>query len=77
MSCTVVPDESAKLLRLDFSLPAAAWAEIAEDNVSIMAIENGLAIFSFATGAMIASASSDSQLLAKQKNRQTIFNRHY
>lgn len=65
MSCTVVPVESADLLRLDFSLTPAAWNEIAGDNVSVMAIENGLAIFSFATGAMIASASADSTLLKK------------
>jgi len=60
-----VPVESADLLRLDFSLTPAAWNEIAADNISVMAIENGLAIFSFATGAMIASASTDSTLLTK------------
>ncbi len=65
MSCTVVPVESADLLRLDFSLTPVAWNEIAGDNVSIMAIDNGLAIFSFVTGAIIASASAESTLLAK------------
>ncbi|KAF1080418.1 MAG: hypothetical protein GQF41_3242 [Candidatus Rifleibacterium amylolyticum] len=72
MSCTVVPVESANLLRLDFSLPSAAWAEIAGDNVSLMAIERGLAIFSFATGAMLASASADSQLMAKLPGADTV-----
>ncbi len=67
MSCTVVPVKSENLLRLDFSLTPAAWSEIVGDNVSIMAIENGLAIFSFATGALIASASADSALLSKLK----------
>jgi len=67
MSCTVVPVGSENLLRLDFSLTPAAWNEIIADNVSIMAADNELAIFSFATGAMIASASIDSTLPAKLK----------
>ena len=72
MSCTVVPVESANLLCLDFSLPSAAWNEITEDNVSIMAIKEGLAIFSFATGAMIASAAADAHLLAKLSGSTTV-----
>jgi len=68
MSCTVVPVGSENLLRLDFSLTPAAWNEIIADNVSIMAADNELAIFSFATGAMIASASIDSTLPAKLKS---------
>ncbi|PKL50289.1 MAG: hypothetical protein CVV42_03275 [Candidatus Riflebacteria bacterium HGW-Riflebacteria-2] len=77
MTCTVVPVESKDLLRLDFSLTPAAWSEVAGDNVSIMAIENGLAIFSFATGAMLDSAPADSRLLAKLPTATAVaLNRH-
>ncbi len=72
MSCTVVPVESKNLLRLDFSLTPPAWSEIVGDNVAIMAIENGIGIFSFATGAMITDATADTSLFASLKSRKNL-----
>ena len=65
MSCTVALHESENLLRLDFSLTPAGWSEIISDNVSVLALKDGLGIFSFATGAMIADAAADKSLVAR------------
>ena len=62
MNCTATLHESEKLLRLELSASPAVWSEIADDNVSIMAISDGLGVFSFATGAMIISATPNNCL---------------
>ncbi|MBU1107856.1 MAG: tetratricopeptide repeat protein [Candidatus Riflebacteria bacterium] len=64
MTSIVTLHESESLLRLDFSLPPASWNEIVSDSVSVMAIKEGLGIFSFTNGAMLVSATADSSLLA-------------
>ncbi|PKL42357.1 MAG: hypothetical protein CVV41_14550 [Candidatus Riflebacteria bacterium HGW-Riflebacteria-1] len=62
MNCTATLHDSAHLLRLDFSLSPAAWQEIVADNVSIMAVDDKIGVFSFVTGAMLTSASHDNCL---------------
>ena len=66
MNCTATLHESEKLLRLELSASPAVWSEIADDNVSIMAISDGLGVLSCAgatSAGRVSGTSSDYRLV--------------
>lgn len=58
--------EAGDVSCMSFDLPAAFWQEIMNDNVSLLADDGGfVTIFSFATGAELARAQVEPQLLCR------------